>query len=77
MYIYISYTYTYPSNFWYTFENQDWVMFESITKVRQVVYIYTICICIGNWGGRYYYITIIVCSKLITHHGFFFSENNI
>ena len=39
MYIYISHTYTYPSNFWYTFENQDWVMFESIAKVRQVLYI--------------------------------------
>ena len=34
-YIYFSYTYTYPSNFWYTFENQDWVIIESITKVRQ------------------------------------------
>ena len=46
--MYISYTYAYPSNFCYTFENQDWVMFESITKVRQVVYIYVYVLGIGE-----------------------------
>ena len=38
--MYISYTYTYLFDFCYSFENPDWVMFESITTVEQVVYIY-------------------------------------
>ena len=37
------YKYTYPTRLtlWHIFENHDWLVFESITRIRQIVYIYT------------------------------------
>ena len=48
-YIHLFYTYTYPTRLtlWRIFENHDWFMFESITRVRQVVYIHIYVYVLG------------------------------